>query len=103
VKARTFILTTGAALALVVPAAQATNSSNRLFQTKVHTILAERNTHQSTKTAKTSHYAKAEAGYYQALLHTVGADGNLGPVGLSRPSAADRTPMPPQSPASSRR
>jgi hypothetical protein len=41
-KARTFILTTSAIVALVVPAAHAANSSNRLHQTKMQTVLFEK-------------------------------------------------------------
>jgi hypothetical protein len=65
VKARNFILTTGAFLALVVPAAShAANGANRLYQTRVHTILAE-------KAAKA---AKTDARFYQTQVHTILAD-----------------------------
>ena len=94
-KARNFILTSGAVFALVVPVAQAANTSNRLFQTRMHTILAERNTQAGAKSAKSSRY-------YQTWVHTVGADKSVGPIGQSRPQPKSQ-PMPPQSPASSRR
>jgi hypothetical protein len=70
-KARTLILTAGAALALGAPAAQAASTSNRLFQTRIHTILAERSqetvvkgrTHKSRNTA-THLSARANIGEY---------------------------------------
>jgi hypothetical protein len=68
VKARTFIITIGATLALVVPAAQAANTSNRLYQTKIHTILAEKT---AVKNAKS---AQANARAYQTEVHTVLAE-----------------------------
>ena len=42
VKARTFILTAGATLALAVPAANASIARNGLYQAQVHTVLAEK-------------------------------------------------------------
>ena len=51
-KARTFILTTGAALALVVPAAQAASTTNALqYQALVHTVQYDKNNHALGKNA----------------------------------------------------
>jgi hypothetical protein len=50
-KARTFILTAGATLALAVPAAQAASARNGLYQVQVHTVLAES---QAAKSSATS-------------------------------------------------
>jgi hypothetical protein len=56
-KARTFILTTCVAFALVVPAAQAASTTNALYQARLHTILFD-TTHQvATKKVETSKVA----------------------------------------------
>jgi hypothetical protein len=59
-KARTFILTTSVCFALIVPAAQAANTQNRLFQTKVQTVLWDKSHRASDKTlAGVTHGKKA--------------------------------------------
>ena len=51
-KARTFILTAGAALALVVPAANAAGAKSGLYhQAQVHTVLAEKSQVAKSKAA----------------------------------------------------
>jgi len=91
VKLRMFILTTGAVFALVAPAAHAGNSNNRLYQTHIHTILAEK------KVAKSTKSAWVDSRQYQTQVHTVLADNGVGVV-------ADKSAAPqPQSSDSSRR
>jgi hypothetical protein len=73
-KARTFILTTSVAFALVVPVAQAASSNNRLYQTRVQTILFDK-THQTigkthvAKTKAVESHAKSKAVNSKKLVH----------------------------------
>jgi hypothetical protein len=60
-KLRTIIVTTCGVLAVAVPAAQAATTNNsRLYQTKIHTVLAEKH----TQAAKAS---QARLAYYEAV------------------------------------
>jgi hypothetical protein len=72
-KARKFILTTGAVFALVVPAAHAAASQNRLYQTQAQTVLYETN-HQMIGKARVSKSRATEIHFssaYQTLVQTV--------------------------------
>jgi hypothetical protein len=98
-KASTFILTGAAALALAVPAANAASTSNRLYQAKAHTVLAEnaQKALATRQTAKTAAHrsARATVGEYPGQVYTlvtVGSTSSLEP----KPTAANYIPAPAQ-------
>jgi hypothetical protein len=87
VKARTFIITTCAALVLVVPAAHAASTSNRLYQARTHTALFEKS-HQAlakgctgkSSTKFTATKSKGEAGQVAVPVSAPAAPGTATPI-----------------------
>jgi hypothetical protein len=61
-KLGTIIITTCGVLAVAVPAAQAAPTNSRIYQTKIHTVLAEKH----TQATAASQARLSEERYYQA-------------------------------------